>query len=103
MLRDDMLRQFLVGGAVSLVNIAIHALVMTIVVRVEKAASADEKSHPSLFLIGVMIQTVSVLMITHTIEVIVWALAYWVVGAAPPGASLVYFAFVSYQHWVTVT
>jgi len=91
-----MLRQFLVGGTVSLVNITIHALVMTIVVRVAQAASLNKKSHPSLFLIAVMIPTVSVLMITHTIEVIVWALAYWVVGAAPPGASLVYFAFVSY-------
>jgi hypothetical protein len=35
-------------------------------------------------------------MVTHTIEVIVWALAYWIVDAAPPGADLFYFAFVSY-------
>ena len=33
-----MLRQLLVGGAVSLVNITIHALVMTTVVRVAQAA-----------------------------------------------------------------
>jgi hypothetical protein len=91
-----MLRQFLVGGAVSIVNITIHALVMTIVVRVAQAASVNEKSHPSLFVIAVMIPTVSVLMITHTIEVIVWALAYWIVDATPPGANLVYFAFVNY-------
>ena len=91
-----MLRQFLVGGAVSLANIAIHALVMTIVVRVAQAASANQKTHPSLLLIAVMIPVVSVLMITHTIEVFVWALAYWVVDAAPPGANLVYFAFVGY-------
>ena len=51
-----MLRQLLVGGAVSLVNIIIHALVMTIVVRVaQQAASVTKGSHPSLFLIAVMI------------------------------------------------
>jgi len=43
-----------------------------------------------------MIPTVSVLIITHTIEVFVWALAYWIVEAAPVGANLVYFAFVNY-------
>ena len=43
-----------------------------------------------------MVPTVSVLMITHMFEVIVWSLAYWIVDAAPPGANLVYFAFVNY-------
>jgi hypothetical protein len=91
-----MLRQLLVGGGVSLVNIAIHALVMTIVVRVAQATRAKKVSRPSLFLIAVMIPIVSVFMITHTIEVFVWALAYWIVGAAPPGANLIYFAFVNF-------
>jgi hypothetical protein len=35
-----------------------------------------------LFLIAVMIPTVSVLMIAHAIEVVVWSLAYSIVGAA---------------------
>jgi hypothetical protein len=91
-----MLRQFLVGGGVSLLNIAIHALVMTVVVRVARARGAENKSHPSLFLIGIMIPTVSVLMVTHTVEVIAWALVYSIVGAAPAGSDLVYFAFVNY-------
>jgi uncharacterized membrane protein AbrB (regulator of aidB expression) len=78
-----MLRQLLVGGVVSLANIAIHALVMTIVVHVAQATSVKKVSHPSLFLIAVMIPTVSVFMVAHTIEVFVWALAYWTVGAAP--------------------
>ena len=99
-----MLRQLLVGGAVSIVNITIHALVMTTVVRVAQAARVHRDSHPSLFLMVVMIPTVSILMITHTVEVIVWALAYWIVGAAPPGSNLVDFAFVNfttlgYGHW----
>jgi hypothetical protein len=91
-----MLRQFLVGGAVSLINITIHALVMTTVVRVSQAASAKSGAHPSLFLIAVMIPTVSVLMAAHTIEVMVWAALYWMVEAVPPAASPIYFAFVSF-------
>jgi hypothetical protein len=91
-----MLRQFLVGGGLSVINITIHAFVMTTVVRVARVAGAKEISHPSLFLIAVMIPTVSVLMITHAFEVIAWSLVYWVVDAAPPGANLVYFAFVNY-------
>jgi hypothetical protein len=91
-----MLRQFLVGGGVSVVNIAIHALVMTMVVGVARAASAKNRPYPSLFLTAVMIPTVSVLMVTHALEVIVWSLAYSIVDAAPPGTDLVYFAFVNY-------
>ena len=43
-----------------------------------------------------MIPTVAVLMVTHAVEVMVWALVYWVFGAAPADADLVYFAFVNY-------
>jgi hypothetical protein len=91
-----MLPQFLVGGGASLVNITIHALVITIVVRVARTTSTKKILHPSLFLIAVMIPTVSVLMVTHTLEVIVWSLTYSIVGAAPTDANLVYFAFVNY-------
>jgi hypothetical protein len=91
-----MLRQFLVGGGISLVNIAIHALVMTVVVKVAQSAGARNRSHSSLLLIAVMIPTVLVLMITHALEVIVWSSAYSIVDAGPPGANLVYFAFVNY-------
>jgi hypothetical protein len=90
------LKQFLVGGGVSLVNITIHGLVMTTVVGVARVAGAKKISHPSLYLIAVMVPTVSILMITHAIEVIVWSLLYWTVEAAPPGANLTYFAFVNY-------
>jgi len=91
-----MLRQFLVGGGVSMVNIAIHALVMTVVVRVAQNAGAKGMAHPSLMLVAVMIPTVTVLMATHAGEVLVWALAYLIVGVAPPDADRVYFAFVNY-------
>ena len=91
-----MLRQFLVGGGASLVNITIHALVMTVVVGIAQTASKREIQYPSLFLIAVMVPTVSVLMATHALEVIVWSLTYSIVDAAPTDANLVYFAFVNY-------
>jgi hypothetical protein len=88
--------QFLVGAAVSFVNIAIHALIMTMVVRVAHIAGAKDPSRPSMRLITVMIATVSVLMVAHACEVIVWSLAYRMVDAAPGNTDLVYFAFVNY-------
>ena len=91
-----MLRQFLVGGGVSVCNIAIHAFMMAIIVQVARTMAKGKTSHPSLMVISVMISTVLVLMVTHAIEVIVWSLAYWIVDLAPSGANLVYFAFVNY-------
>ena len=91
-----MLRQLLVGAAVSICTITIHALVMAVVVWVTRLTGAKTKSHPLLFLIMVMIPTVSVLMTAHTWEVMVWSLAYAIVNAAPASADLVYFAFVNY-------
>ena len=90
-----MLMQFLVGGIVSICNITIHALVMTLVVRVARA-SVSKTDHPTLLLIVTMIGTVSVLMAAHVLEVFVWSLAYLIVGAVPAEGGLVYFAFVSY-------
>ena len=89
-----MLRQFLAGGGVSLINIAIHALIMTMVVQVARAMARKRQPHSSLALIVVMIPTISVLMAAHTIEVFVWALAYLIFDTAPAGAGLVYFAVV---------
>jgi len=91
-----MLRQFLVGGGVSLINITIHSLIMATIVDVAQRAGAKKRSHPSLFLAAVMIPIVSVLMAAHTIEVMVWASAYALVDAAPENVQLVYFAFVNY-------
>jgi len=91
-----MLKQFLVGGGFSMANIAVHALAMTLVVRVAQIAGDKRRSSHSLLLIAVMIPTVSVLMTTHAIEVVVWSWAYSVVSAAPAGTNLVYFAFVNY-------
>ena len=91
-----MLQQILVGTVVSFCNIAIHAVVMLAVIRVARKIGARSARHPPLFLISMMIGTVSILMAAHALEVVVWALAYRIVEAVPAGTDLVYFAFVNY-------
>ena len=91
-----MLRQYLVGTAASVCNIAIHAFVMVVVIRVTRIADELATSRHTLRLIAVMIATVTVLMIAHLAEVLVWSLIYLITSAAPAGTDLVYFAFVNY-------
>jgi hypothetical protein len=91
-----MLRQLLVGGAISACNIGIHALVMTLVVRAAHIVAYKRTTKPSTRLAGVMIVTILVLMVAHTSEVMVWALAYSMVNAVAPEVNPVYFAFVNY-------
>jgi hypothetical protein len=91
-----MLRQLLVSIAVSLGNIAIHAIVMAAVLWVARVADERATPRPSFRLVAVMIATVSVLMAAHIAEVVVWSLAYMMVDLAPPGTDLIYFAFVNY-------
>ena len=89
-------RQFLMGGAISICNIMIHALFMTAVVRTSQATAANAALRPNIFLIAVMVATVSVLMAAHRCEIVAWSLAYGLVDAAPSDTDLVYFAFVNY-------
>lgn len=91
-----MLRQILVGSGVSILNIAIHALLMAVVIWAARRAGNIATSRQPLRLIAVMIATVSFLMAAHVAEVFVWSLAYAIVDAAPPDTGLVYFAFVNY-------
>lgn len=91
-----MLLQFAVGAAACICNIAIHALVMLVLVRVAQVAAGSVRLGPSLLLVTIMVATVSVLMLAHGLEVFVWALTYEIAGSAPPGADVLYFAFVNY-------
>ena len=91
-----MLRQILVGAAVSVCNIAIHAFLMATVIWAARTGGAITTPRQSLRLIAVMIATVSFLMAAHFAEVLAWSLAYAIVDAAPEGADLIYFAFVNY-------
>jgi Ion channel len=88
--------QFLVGSIVSAINIMIHALVTVGAIGIARAAALQYPARSRLHLMAVMVATAAALMVAHTIEVLVWALAYAMVGAAPAGSGLLYFAFVNY-------
>jgi hypothetical protein len=91
-----MLRQYFIGAAASICNIAIHALVMVIVIKATRIADAFVTRHPTLRLSAIMIAAVTVLMTAHLAEVLVWSSIYAIFGVAPEGADIVYFAFVNY-------
>jgi hypothetical protein len=91
-----MLRQYLVGATASVCNIAIHAVVMVAVIRVTRIADEWATSRQTLRLTAVMIATVTVLMVAHLAEVLVWSSIYAIASAAPAGTDLIYFAFVNY-------
>jgi hypothetical protein len=91
-----MLRQILLGGSICLVNFAIHAvLVAVVVVTARRALGAAMALPPIRRLIFVTGAAAAVLLLAHVAEVAVWALVYWLVGVAP-AADPFYFAFVNY-------
>ena len=77
-----MVLQFLVGCIVSVINIMIHALVTVGAVGIARSAGLRHTARPRLDLMVVMVGTAVALMVAHTLEVFVWALAYAIVGAA---------------------
>ena len=91
-----MIIQFLLGCAVSGVNIMIHALVTVGVLGVVRSAGLRPTRWPRGHLMLVMVGIATALMVSHTLEVFVWALADAIVGVAPEGSDLLYFAFVNY-------
>src|SRR5215468_2050237 len=91
-----MFYQMAAGAAISASNIVIHALIMAMVLWVTRVVGAKTSWHPRLLLIAIMCATVSVLMLAHACEVIVWSVAYAILDVAPAGTDLVYFAFVNY-------
>ncbi|MCP3410235.1 potassium channel family protein [Bradyrhizobium sp. CCGB01] len=88
--------QFLVGALVSVIDIMIHALVTIAAIGAARRAGLRHTMWPRTHLMAVMVVTAASLMVAHTLEVLVWALAYMIVGAAPAGSHLLYFAFVNY-------
>jgi hypothetical protein len=91
-----MAAQFLIGSMVTAINIMIHALVTLGAVGIARSAGLRHTERPRFHLMAVMVGAAAALMVAHTLEVLVWALAYAIVGAAPDGADLLYFAFVNY-------
>ena len=91
-----MLRQILIGFAVSAANIGVHALFMAAVVTAARHASGWRVRGALTRLTGVMVAAAGALMTAHIIEVFVWASAYRILQVAPKKADALYFAFVSY-------
>jgi hypothetical protein len=89
--------EVLVGFGVSLANIAVHAGMMAVLIwTAHRASQATRTASPRLRLVAVMWATVTVLMMAHLAEVVIWGLTYDVLGAVPHGADAFYFAFVNY-------
>lgn len=88
--------QFLLVALVSAINIMIHASVTVGAISIARTAGLRHSVWPGFHLMAVMVATATVLMLAHTLEVLVWAMAYRIVGAAPPGSDLLYFTFVNY-------
>jgi len=91
-----MLRQIFFGSVISLGNIAVHALMMILILRVRTVVYASAPSRPTLRLVGIMIAAVSMLMAAHLVEIGVWSIAYASVDASAQGTDDFYFAFVNY-------
>jgi len=89
--------QFAIGIAVSLLNIAVHAAIMTAVNRtVHRTSLATQAALAHFRLMLVMMATVSVLMLAHLIEIGIWGMLYSAIGVVPPQDDAYYFAFVNY-------
>jgi hypothetical protein len=88
--------QLLVGTIVTVITIMVHALVTVGAVGIARSAGLRHTTRPRLHLMAVMVGVAAVLMIAHTLEMLAWALAYAIVGAAPDDSDLLYFAFVNY-------
>src|SRR3954451_23378215 len=91
-----MVIQILVGSLVSVINIMIHALLTVTAISIARSIGFRPMSRPRVHLMGVMVATVLVLMLAHIVEAAVWAFSYAVVGVAPEGSDLLYFALVNY-------
>jgi hypothetical protein len=91
-----MLRQLMFGGAISLFNIGVHAvLVAWLILTAHRAADAAKAARPVLRLMTIAGSAAAVLMAGHLVEVGVWAAFYALAGVAPT-AQPFYFAFVNY-------
>jgi hypothetical protein len=89
--------QILVGGTTSLINLVIHAILLASVVRIVRSLSTRSSKAPHFLQDTLVIVAVGVLLVAgHCLEVLMWALTYAAVQAAPPGTDLVYFAFGNY-------
>jgi len=92
-----LLDQMLVGGAASLVNLIIHAVLLAAVAWTVRRLSVKDNFVPAFLQYTIVIVSTGTLLVAgHFVEVLIWAITYALAGAAPPGVDLVYFAFGNY-------
>jgi hypothetical protein len=86
-----------VGLLVSGANIAVHAVIMSVLTwTAHRASRATMAVHVQIRLVLVMMATVTVLMFAHALEIGIWALTYASVQIVPERGDAYYFAFVNY-------
>ncbi|HZP07894.1 two pore domain potassium channel family protein, partial [Methyloceanibacter sp.] len=91
------LGQVLAGGAASLINLVIHAVLLAAVVWTVRRLSVSDRFVPHLAQYTLIIVATGTLLVAgHCVEVVLWAVTYGFVGAAAPGARLVELAFANY-------
>src|SRR5680860_1072063 len=79
-----MLDQIIVGGATSLANLIIHAVLLAAVVRTVRRLSVRDSVVPAFLQYTVVIVATGTLLVAgHFSEVVLWAFTYGLVGAAP--------------------
>ena len=89
--------QVLVGGAASMLNLIIHAMLLGAVVWTVRRIEVKDTFVPAFLQYSFMIVSTGALLVAgHFLEVVIWAVTYDLVGAAPPGSDLIYFAFGNY-------
>ena len=92
-----MLRQLLTGSAISLLNIAGHAVITVLLIASLRRVEARlVPSRAAFQLIVVMATAVSILMLAHYIEIGIWAGFYSWAGVTSPGRDSFDFAFVNF-------
>ena len=92
-----LLDQVLVGGGASLLNLIIHAVLLGGVVWTVRRLEVKDTFVPAFLQYTVMIVSTGTLLVAgHLLEVVIWAITYDLVGAAPPDSDLIYFAFGNY-------
>jgi hypothetical protein len=90
--------QLAAGGAVSLLNFVIHAVMSALImVGTRHTAVATDNFHFVARLIALLLVTVAVLSIAHLSEIMLWARLYDLVGFSPGnGISTFELAFENY-------
>jgi hypothetical protein len=95
---DDVLRgHLLLGIAVILLNITIHALIITrLTVATRHASYRFRSTGAQIRTVLILTTSVAILMFAHCIEVTIWASTYVLTDAVKDDADALYFAFVNY-------